>query len=157
MASGFLGTPASIMMDVVVCSLVLVVPALLWSVYLARFRRQFALHKQVQLVLGVVLLIVVVLFEVDIRLHGGFWEMAQESAYYQTAFLRNLLSVHLFFSISTVFIWAVTYATALKSFPSPPRPGSFSPKHKVMAWISVVDMVATVVTGLMVYYFGFMK
>lgn len=157
MGSGFLGTPASIMMDVVVCSLVLVVPALVWSVYLARFRRNFVLHKQVQLILGVVLLIVVVLFEVDIRLQGGFWEMAKDSAYYHTAFLRHLLTVHLFFSISTVILWAATYATALKYFPSPPKPSPFSPKHRVMAWIAVVDMVATVVTGLMVYYFGFMK
>lgn len=157
MGSGFLGTPASIMLDVVVCSLALVVPALLWSVYLARIRRAYLLHKRVQLVLGVVLLVVVVLFEVDMRMQGGFWEMAKESAYYQTAFLRNLLGVHLFFSISTVMLWAVTYATALKFFPSPPRPNSFSPKHRIMAWIAVVDMVATVVTGLMVYYYGFMK
>lgn len=157
MGSGFLGTPASLMLDVVVCSLALVVPALLWSVYLARIGRNYALHKRVQLVLGVVLLIVVVLFEVDMRMQGGFWEMAKESAYYQTAFLRNLLGVHLFFSVSTVILWAITYVTALQSFPSPPRPNAFSQKHRVMAWVAVVDMVATVVTGLMVYYYGFMR
>ncbi len=157
MGSGFLGTPASLMLDVVVCSLALVIPALFWSIFLAKFRRNFALHKQVQLVLGIVLLIVVVLFEVDMRLQGGFWEMAKESSYYKTPFLRNLLWVHLVFSISTVFIWAATYGTALKFFPSPPRPGSFSPRHKVMAWVSVVDMVGTAVTGVMVYYYGFMN
>lgn len=157
MAEGFLGTPASLMLDVVVCSLALVVPTLLWSVWLARFKRDFILHKRVQLVLGVVLLVVVLLFEVDMRMQGGFWEMAKASAYYQTAFLRNLLTVHLFFSVSTVFIWAATYVTALRAFPSPPRPAAFSPRHKAMAWVSVVDMVATVVTGLMVYYFGFMR
>jgi putative membrane protein len=157
MGPGFLGTPASIMLDVVVCSLFLVVPALLWSIYLARIRRNFSLHKKVQLILGVVLLIVVILFEIDLRRQGGFWELAKDSAYFETAFLRNLLNIHLVFSISTVFIWAATYATALWAFPSPPRPGSFSPKHKVMAWVAVVDMVATVVTGLMVYYFGFMR
>jgi hypothetical protein len=157
MAPGFLGTPASLMLDVVVCSLTLVVPALLWSIYLARFKRSFSLHKRVQLVLGVVLLIVVVLFEVDMRLQGGFWEMAKESSYYGTPFLRNLLRIHLTFSISTVFIWAATYAAALRYFSSPPRPGAFSPKHKIMAWIAVVDMVGTIVTGLMVYIYGFIK
>ena len=63
----------------------------------------------------------------------------------------------LVFSISTCFIWIATYIAALRSFPNPVGPSKFSPKHKIMAWISVVDMVATVVTGLMVYYYFFMN
>lgn len=155
MAQGFLGTSASIMLDVVVVSLLLVVPVLVYSIWIVRWRRKYLLHKRIQLVLGVVLAVVVVLFEVDIRLAGGFWEMAKDSAYYETAFLRNLLYVHLFFSISTVVIWLITYLTALRFFPRPPRPGAFSQTHKILGWVAVVDMVATVVTGLMVYYYGF--
>jgi len=157
MADGFLGTPASLMLDVVVCSLVLVVPTLLFSIYLAKFKRNFRLHKKVQLVLGVVLAVVVCLFEVDMRMQGGFDELAKDSAYFGTTLMRNVLYIHLFFSVSTVFIWIATYVTALRSFPNPIAPSAFSPKHKLMARIAVADMVATVVTGLMVYYFGFMS
>lgn len=157
MADGFLGTPASLMLDVVVCSLVLVVPTLLASIYIAKFKRNFPLHKGIQLTLGIVLLIVVALFEIDMRLQGGFGVLAKDSAYMGTAFLKYLLAVHLCFSISTVFIWSFTYFMALKHFPNPIAPSEFSPKHKVMAWISVVDMIGTAITGLMVYYFGFMS
>ena len=153
--NGFLGTPASIMLDVVVCSLVLVVPTLLFSIYLVKRRRKYDVHKHVQLTLGLVLLLVVILFEVDMRLQGGFWAMASQSPYYNTAFMVYLLYVHLFFAVSTVIMWSITYYITLKRFPSPPRPTAFSPTHRVLAWISVVDMGATVVTGLMVYYFGF--
>jgi len=153
--NGFLGTPASIMLDVVVCSMVLVVPTLIFSIYLVKGLRKYDLHKSIQLTLGLVLLLVVTLFEVDMRLRGGFWAMASQSPYYGTAFLEYLLYVHLFFAISTVILWSITYYFALKRFPSPPRPTAFSPTHRVMAWIAVADMGANVVTGLMVYYFGF--
>ena len=156
MGSGFLGTPASLMLDVVVCSLVLVLPVLAWGLWEARIRRNFALHKRIQVGLTLVLLVVVVLFEIDLRLQGGFWELAKNSPYAGTAFLRNLLTVHLCFSISTVFIWGATFIAALRAFPNPPAPGAFSAKHKLMAWLSVADMVGTVATGLMVYYYGFM-
>ena len=48
-----------------------------------------------------------------------------------------------------------TLFTALRNFPKPPEPGLFSAFHKRIAWIAVLDMVATVVTGLIIYYLGF--
>ena len=155
MGKGFLGTPASIMLDVVVCSLVLVVPLLLISIWLVKFRQNYLAHKKLQIVIFVALAVVVTAFEVDMRLQGGFWAMAKDSPYVDTAFLRNLLFIHLFFSITTVILWVTTFVTAIRKFPNPPGPSGFSPTHKLLAWISVIDMVATVVTGLMVYYYGF--
>ena len=156
MGPGFLGTDASLMLDVVVSSLVLVLPTLIFSIYLAHWRKNYPLHKRVQLTLGIVLLIVVVLFEIDIRMQGGFWELAKNSPYFDTTFLWFFLYfVHIPFSVSTVVLWTITFWTALRNFPKPPAPGEFSPIHKRLAWTSVTLMVGTVVTGLMVYYFGF--
>lgn len=155
MGPGFLGTRASLMLDVVVCSLLLVGPVLVFSVYWVRVRRLYDLHKKVQIAVTIVLAIVVVAFEVDMQMQGGFWELARGSAYYESAFLRQLLYVHLIFSISTAILWPLTAVTAWYYFPSPARPNFFSRTHKVMAWITVGDMIATIVTGLMVYYFGF--
>lgn len=155
MAHGFLGTPASIMLDVVVCSLVLILPTLLYSLFTVKVQRNYRLHKTIQTTLSLVLFVVVALFEVDLRRSGGFYELAKNSPYIETAFLKNLLTVHLIFSISTCFVWGGTFIVALKKFPNPPGPSAFSPKHKFWAWLSVADMVGTVVTGLMVYYYGF--
>src|SRR5687768_18524747 len=68
---GFLGTRASLMLDVVFIAMFAVLPVLAWSIAQVK-RGHFALHKRVQLALGLVLLVTVVLFEVDIRLHD--WE-----------------------------------------------------------------------------------
>jgi hypothetical protein len=156
MGEGFLGTRASLMIDVVVCSLILIAPMLAFSIHSVKYRRLYVLHKRIQIALLFILTIAVTLFEVDMRLQGGFWELAKGSAYYETAFLRNLLTVHLFFSITTAILWPITTITAWFYFPSPLGPNSFSRKHKVLAWISVVDMLATIATGLAVYYYGFM-
>ena len=155
MGSGFLGTPASLMLDVVICSLIIIVPALIASIYLVKWRRDYLRHKWIQIVISCALILIVGLFEIDMQLQGGFWVMAKDSPYAQTAFLHNLLYIHLVFSISTVVLWLTTFVTALRYVPNPPAPSRFSRKHKFLAWISVGDLVATVVTGLMVYYYGF--
>lgn len=157
MGNGFLGTDATLMLDVVVCSLVLVIPTLLFSIATVKFKKNYLLHKRIQVTLGIVLAVVVALFELDMRLQGGFWEISKNSSYAGTDFLRNILYFHLVFSISTPILWAVTILTALKRFPNPPHPDVFSLTHKRLAWASVFDMTATAVTGLMVYYFGFIS
>src|SRR5829696_4532023 len=70
--NGFLGTRAPLMIDVVCLAMIGVVLVLTWSVYQVKCRRRYQLHKWTQITLGAVLLVVVILFEVDIRLHG--WE-----------------------------------------------------------------------------------
>ncbi len=73
MNAGFLGFDSSLMLDVVVCALVLVVPVVIYSLYLVKVRRNYAQHAFVQTALSVVLLLVVAAFEIDMRMHGG-WE-----------------------------------------------------------------------------------
>lgn len=155
MGNGFLGTSASLMLDVVVVSLLVVAPALFYSLYTVKFRRNYLLHKRLQIAISVALFLVVALFEIDMQMQGGFWELAKDSAHAGTPFLKRLLAVHLVFSITTFFLWFATFATALRGFPNPPGPGSFSRKHKIMAWTATADMLLTIATGLMVYYYGF--
>ena len=57
MSNGFLGNDASFMLDVVVCALVLVVPALLTSVYLVKVHKNYLVHRNMQVTLGVVLVV----------------------------------------------------------------------------------------------------
>jgi len=83
-------------------------------------------------------------------------ELAKDSPYIDATGMWVLLYVHIFFSVTTVIIWAATTFLALKWFSPVPEPNRFSPLHRRLAWISVVDMILTVVTGLLVYYYGFM-
>ena len=67
---GFLGTRASLMLDVVFLAMFAVLVILAISIFLVRNRRNFLWHKRIQLFLGLVLLITVTLFEADMRING---------------------------------------------------------------------------------------
>ncbi len=163
MTRGFLGYDASLMLDVVVCALLAVVPLLAWALYAVKVQRRYTLHRNLQLVLAAVLLVAVLLFEIDMRLQGG-WEniINRDPASPRLTGdaleqVRYLLYVHLVFAISTPFLWGATISLALKRFPNPPLPGPHSSLHKKLGWLSVIDIVMTSVTGLAFYYLAFVR
>jgi len=160
MRDGFLGNNASFMLDVVVCALVLVVPVLLFSLYLVKVRRNYVWHRNLQILLGVLLLLTVAAFEIDMQLVHGGWEniVAKRQPPLSSemmSLVRSLLRVHLIFATSTPVLWAATLILALKRFPSPPAPAGHSRFHKILGWLSTIDLVLTSFTGLMFYYAAF--
>lgn len=162
MRDGFLGWNATFMLDFVVCALVLVVPAILFSLYQVKIRRNFQLHRNMQLLIGAVLLAAVAAFEVDLQLIHDGWESVvakRETALDAAALeqVRQILRVHLVFAISTPLLWVVTITLALKRFPAPPEPGPHSRLHKTLGWLSTVDITLTSMTGLVFYYFAFVR
>lgn len=160
MSHGFLGYDGStFMLDFVVTALVLIVPALLVSLYLVKVRRNYTAHRNLQLALAGVLLIAVIAFEIDIRAHGGWQEIVGSRriplSADQIETAKQTLYVHLIFAISTPLLWATTIALALKRMPQPPAPCEHSRLHKTLGWLSVIDLVLTSATGLLFYYRAF--
>jgi hypothetical protein len=162
MREGFLGFHASFMLDFVVCALVLVVPVLAYSIRLARDQRRYALHRNIQIGLGAVLLATVAAFEIDLQLvHGGWRNVVAQRRPPLTSdeleFAHQLLRVHLVFAVSTPFLWLTTMILALRRFPNPPVPGAHSKLHKTLGWLSATDIALTSATGLAWYYFAFVR
>lgn len=163
MSQGFLGFDSSLMLDVVVSSLVLVVPVILWSLYQVKIRRNYALHAKIQTILAVVLFVVVMAFEVDMRLHGGWQNIVNKhpEAPRLTGdalhHVRLLLRIHLVFAVTTPVLWATTLILAWRRFSQPPRPGAYSRAHRALGWISTIDLLLTSGTGLTFYYYAFMR
>jgi putative membrane protein len=174
---GFLPTRASLMLDVVFLAMFAVLPILGVSIYLVKYRRLYALHKRIQLVLGFVLLAAVALFEIDMRFISGWQERAAESPYYRpieapgailaTVYLKVLnrpqvegwvftsLAIHLFFAVTTTVLWAAVIVRALRKFPNPPAPCAHSASHMFWARIAAIDMALTALTGWIFYYLAF--
>jgi hypothetical protein len=164
MQNGFLGYPTTFMLDFVVCALVLIVPMLLLSLWLVKVRRNFHAHMKLQLSLGVVLLLAVTAFEVDIQwIHGG-WEnivakqsLSDEALAAKIGDVRPWLMIHLVFAVSTPFLWITTIVLALKRFGRNPAPGPHSRLHSLLGWASTCDITMTSVTGLIFYYLAFIR
>ncbi|MBX7075003.1 MAG: DUF420 domain-containing protein [Pirellulales bacterium] len=155
---GFLGTRASLMLDIVVVAMVFILALMALSIWLSRGRRSFQRHKWLQLGLATVLAITVTLFEVDMRING--WrERAQASPYFGTneahGAVFTALYVHLVFAVSVPLVWAGVIAAALWRFPRPPAPAAHSRTHRLWGWIAAIDMALTAVTGWIFYWLAF--
>lgn len=143
-----------ILIDVVNFSFIIIVPTLIYSWLKAR-KGEYAFHKKIQLTLFVVLFVVVILFEVDLRLRGGIFEMVKNSQFAGTLFLNGLIWFHLFTSVTTSLIWIGLIVFSIKKFPKPPVPNSFSGAHKFWGKLGMIDMILTGITGVMLYFLGF--
>lgn len=164
MQNGFLGYNASLMLDVVVCALVLVVPTLLYSLYLVKVPRRYTAHRNIQVALGIVLLATVSAFEADMQwVHGGWENVVNKPGTEprltgeRLADVQQFLRIHLIFAISTPLLWAATLILALRRYPSPPVPGPHSALHKPLGWAATVDITLTSLTGLWWYYIAFVR
>lgn len=157
---GFLGHHASFMLDFVVVALIVIVPILLFSLYAVKVRHRYATHRNLQLLLGIVLLVAVALFEVDLHfIQGGWKEVVKKRPIQLTTEqlqqVQTVLRIHLIFAISTPFLWLITTIAALRGFANPPVPGGHSRLHKLLGWASAIDITLTSITGLIFYYFAF--
>jgi len=155
---GFLGNRASLMLDIVFLAMFIVVPLMGWSIFQVKYRRRYLLHKRVQITIGLVLLIAVTLFEIDIRVNG--WrERAAASPFYneiRSAGLVNwALWIHLIFAISSTVLWIFVIVQALRKFSSPPLPNEYGPRHKFWATIAAIDLSMTALTGWIFYWLAF--
>lgn len=151
---GFLpGSRASIMLDVVFIAMFLVLPIMAWSIAQVR-KGRYSLHKKVQLTLGLVLLLAVTAFEIDMRFFTDWAARAADSAYYPGG-VYAALYIHLVFAVTTALVWVWVIATALRRFPRPVAPGDHSRSHRRWGWIAAWDMALTAITGWIFYYLAF--
>jgi uncharacterized membrane protein YozB (DUF420 family) len=173
---GFLGTRASLMLDVVFLAMFGVLLALSVSVWLVRNRQSYLLHKRIQLVLGLVLLATVTLFEIDMRING--WQSRAIASPYFSAmekppallktFYQDILGkqevpgwvftslyIHLCFAVTTTILWVFVIVQAVRKIPNPPGPCAYSAAHKRWARIAAIDMGCTAVTGWIFYCLAF--
>jgi len=154
------GSRGSLMLDVVFLAMFLLVPVLLVSVYLVRYRRYYELHKRLQLVLAGVLLVAVMLFELDMQLFTQWEDLAVGSPYFDPANKWGStagisLIVHLSFAVPTFVLWVAVVVQALRKFEQPARPGVHSRWHARYGMLAAIGMVLTGVTGWVFYWLAF--
>jgi Protein of unknown function (DUF420). len=158
-STGFLGTRGSLMLDVVLLAMFAVLPLLALSIYLVK-QKKYAQHKLINLILGTVLLIAVLAFEIDMRFFTDWEVLAKDSPYFDeqhkwTSIAGLALIIHLCFAIPTPLLWIYVIVQALRKFPSPPLPGEHSRAHSKTAWLAAGGMLMTAITGGMFYYLAF--
>ena len=156
------------MLDVVFVAMFVVLAVLAFNIYLVRNRKQYLWHKRIQIALGIVLLVTVAAFEIDMQWLTE-WELraaaspyfvpdytaaTSKAAKWQSTVGRSLL-VHLMFSIPTFALWVFVIVQALRHIPNPPGPCAYSGRHRMWAWLAAGGMTMTALTGWVFYYLAF--
>ena len=155
---GFLGTRASLMLDVVFLTMFAVVPVMAFSIWQVKYRRRYVLHKRLQLILASVLLVAVLAFEIDMRFFTEWEARAATSPYFSGAvnWVKLALAVHLCFAVPTALLWIYVTWHALRNIPDPPAPSDHIAHHIRWARVAAWEMLGTAVTGWLFYYLAFM-
>ena len=150
---GFLGTRASLGMDVVVIGLFALLPVLALSIVMVKQGR-YRLHKGLQVFIMTALLAAIIVFEIDIRMISDWRVRAAPSSYWPVG-VGVALGIHLIFAISSLGLLLWVFVEALLRFPVPPVPGSHSPRHRRIAQLAAADLLATAITGGIFYCLAF--
>ena len=158
--TGFIpGSRGSFMLDFVFVAMFGIILLMAYSIYLVKFQQKYELHKKLQVVLGVVLLVAVLAFEIDMRFFTDWELLAAPSQYYgggeKWGPVWISLVIHLIFAIPTTFLWMYVIVQALRKFPSPVKPNAYSPTHLRWAKFAAFEMFMTALTGWVFYVLAF--
>ena len=138
---GFLGTRAPFFMDFVTL-IVAILPLLMIGAISFASSKKYKTHAVAQIILFIVSVIVLIYFEMGVRVGGGFKVfMEGSSVSHDYAFI--VLIAHILISLFTMYIWILTLSKAKKHL--------YEQKHKKMARMTFLGVLFTSLSGIWVY------
>ncbi len=149
--TGFLGTDAPFYMDLITLYFALL-PFLLGVGIFYAIRGNIDLHYKIQFRTFILTLLVIVVFEVGIRISGGYSEFMKGSnadPFWMLAFLI----FHIFVAIISVVAWSALIYGAVKNYKLEHQ--SIPKYHKKIGKLVFLGLSATSIMGVMIYFFLF--
>ncbi len=146
----------SLMMDTVLIGMALILPALGYSIYRVR-QGSYNTHRIINSVIGSTLLVVVILFEIEVRLFG--WRQQAEVSPYFGPALFWVLGIHIFFAVSASIALVLTFWGTFRNFKNINGnynyPSSYRKSHARLGKITALLLMTTTITGSIFYYMAF--
>jgi putative membrane protein len=150
--SGFLGTKALLYMDLITIYFA-ILPFLMGSAIFMAIKKKYKLHYKMQLSIFAITLIVVAIFEVGVRISGGFSAFMEHSnANY--SYMLIFLVVHVLVAILSVALYSMLIYNSTREYIFKKEP--FALNHKKMGQVVFFGMTFTSIMGILIYYFLFM-
>lgn len=144
--SGFFGTRALWFMDLVTLWFALLPFLLGGAIALVRAGRH-RLHTRVQTVLFAVTLVMVVLFEVGVRMTGGYATYV-ESSTVQYCDMFAFLFIHIIVAIISVLLWVWLLVSAHRAYR---QTQNVAPLHKKLGKFLFAGLTLTSWMGIAIY------
>lgn len=148
---GFLGTKALMYMDIVTFYFAMLPFLLGFSIYQA-IRGNIKLHYQSQFLILTITIVMVLIFEIGVRISGGFVEYAKASPI-SYDFLLLFLVIHIFIALMAVGGWIYLIIATYKSYQNGILKNS--EKHRKMGKWIFTALTITSIMGCSIYLFLF--
>jgi len=149
---GFLGTKALMYMDIITIYFALLPLFLTSAIYMA-VKKKYKLHYKMQVSIFILTLIIIAIFEVGVRISGGFSAfMEQSNANY--SYMLIFLVIHVLVAILSVVLYSTLIYSSTRQYIFKKEP--FATNHKKMGQVVFFGMTLTSIMGILIYYFLFM-
>ena len=136
---GFLGTKAAMYMDIVTIYFGLVPFMLMFSIIQA-IKKKYQSHYKMQLFTFILTILMVIIFEVGVRLDGGLNTFMKTSTV-DYNFMAILMVIHIIIAVVTVVLWSIILYGAIKKFKV--EKVSVDHNHKFFGKIVFLGMIYT--------------
>ena len=150
--TGFLGTKAPFYLDLITCYFAFLPFLLAYSIRFA-VKKEFKKHFTSQSIILAFTLVIVLFFEVSIRLDGGFAEYVKHTDVSKN-FLVIYLVIHIIIAIAAIAGWLYLYISAYKAYKTD-KTLSSSPNHKRIGKAIFASLTLTCILGIGMYFFLF--
>lgn len=147
---GFLGTNAPFYLDLATVYFAILPFLLAFSIYLA-IKRKYKKHFISQAIILSFTLLIVVIFEIGIRISGGFLEYSKYSNL-SFDFMLVFLIVHILIAIAAVGGWLFLFISSYKAYKSNSLNGG---KHKKIGKWIFTALTISCIMGVFIYLFLF--
>lgn len=147
---GFLGTNAPIYLDITTIYFAILPFLLAFSIYFA-IKKEYEKHFFSQAIILGLTLIIVVIFEICIRISGGFLEYSKYSNI-SFDFMLVFLTIHILIAIAAVGGWLFLFISSYKDYKNHLLDGK---KHKKIGKAIFTALTISSIMGVFIYLFLF--
>ena len=148
---GFLGTTAPFYLDLATVYFTILPFLLAISIYLA-VKKEYKKHFISQAIILGTTLVIVVIFEIGVRISGGFLEYTKYSNV-SFDFMLVFLIIHILIAIAAVGGWLFLFISSYKAYKNNSFDGK---KHKKIGKAIFTALTISSIMGICIYLFLFM-
>jgi len=150
---GFFGTRASLYMDFSTLYFAILPFLLAYAIKFAK-SGEIEKHLKINLIVYIITMIVVVIFEIGVRISGGFVEFMQYSSMPKW-FLIGFLALHILIALLSVVLWTIVLYSSLSNYKLHGKDAPYFKRHRRVGKIAFVGMTLTSFMGVLIYIFIF--
>ncbi len=149
-SKGFLGTSAPFYLDLATVYFAILPFLLAFSIYFA-IKKEYKKHFISQAIILGTTLTIVVIFEIGVRISGGFLEYSKYSNV-SFDFMLVFLMIHILIAIAAVGGWLFLFISSYKDYKNNSFNGG---KHKKIGKAIFVALTISSIMGICIYLFLF--